>query len=340
MMKFKGHTLFVTAILLVFGLLTGCASNTPTASDTKKSDNLTINIGIQQSLGPLLIAKEKGLFEEEFEKDGIKVKWTVFQSGPPHFEALAANRLDFGSVGNSPVVSAQAAEIPFKEIANGSDGLKGNAILVPKNSHINSFKDLKGKKIGVAKGSSGFNLLYRAIDHAGLTPNDVKVIQLQPDEAQPAFESGAIDAWSIWEPFISLQTLKNGAKVIDNGESLHVFSPNFVIARTAFTEEHPDLVVRFLKVYEKARLFEKEHKEEAIELYANSRKIDKEVVKRVLENIQSTNLPISDDIIQSQQDTADFQYKLGAISKKIDTSQVVDNTYIEKALKELSEENK
>ena len=181
--------------------------------------------------------------------------------------------------------------------------------------------------------------MYRAIDHAGLTPNDVKVIQLQPDEAQPAFESGAIDAWSIWEPFISLQTLKNGAKVIDNGESLHVFSPNFVIARTAFTEEHPDLV-RFLKVYEKARLFEKEHSEEAIELYANSRKIDKEVVKRVLKNIQSANLPISDDIIQGQQDTADFQYKLGAISKKIDTSQVVDNTYIEKALKELSKENK
>ena len=35
-MKFKGHTLFVTAILLVFVLLTGCASNTPTASDLKK----------------------------------------------------------------------------------------------------------------------------------------------------------------------------------------------------------------------------------------------------------------------------------------------------------------
>ena len=62
MMKFKGHTLFVTAILLVFGLLTGCASNTPTASDTKKSDNLTINIGIQQSLGPLLIAKGERTF--------------------------------------------------------------------------------------------------------------------------------------------------------------------------------------------------------------------------------------------------------------------------------------
>jgi sulfonate transport system substrate-binding protein len=341
MKKLKGHTFIVAAILLTFAILTGCSSTATNANDKKKNnENLTINIGIQQSLGPLLIAKEKGLFEEEFAKDGIKVKWTVFQSGPPHFEAMAANRLDFGAVGNSPVVSAQAAGIPFKEIAVGSDGLKGNAILLPKDSKIKSFKELKGKKIAVAKGSSGFNLLYRAIDQAGLTPDDVEIIQLQPDEAQPAFESGAVDAWSIWEPFISLQTIKNGAKTLENGESLNVYSPNFVIARTAFTEEHPELAVRFLKVFEKARLFEKEHREEAIELYANSRKIDKNVVQQVLENIQATNLPITEDIIQAQQETADFQYELGAISKKIDTSKVVDNTYIEQALKELAEENK
>ena len=30
---------------------------------------------------------------------------------------MAANRLDFGNVGNSPVVAGQAADIPFKEIA-------------------------------------------------------------------------------------------------------------------------------------------------------------------------------------------------------------------------------
>ncbi len=54
-----------------------------------------IRIGIQQSLSPLLIAKEKGWFEDAFEKEGIKVKWVEFQSGPPQFEGLAADKLDF-----------------------------------------------------------------------------------------------------------------------------------------------------------------------------------------------------------------------------------------------------
>jgi sulfonate transport system substrate-binding protein len=339
MKKYKYQLFIITVLSLV--MLTGCASNATTVNEEGGSnENVTVNIGIQQSLGPLLIAKEKGWFEEEFSKVGVEVNWTVFQSGPPHFEAMAANRLDFGSVGNSPVVSGQAADIPFKEIAVATDGLKGNAILVPKDSTIQSLEDLKGKKVGVAKGSSGFNLLYRAIDKAGLTPDEVEIIQLQPDEAQPAFETGAIDAWSIWEPFVSLQTFKKDAKVLENGESLNVYSPNFLIVRSEFAEKHPDLTVLFLKVFEKARLFEKENREEAIELYANSRKIDKDVVQQILENNEALNLPITEEIIQAQQDTADFQYELGAIKKQINTSEVVDNSYIEQALKELEEEKK
>ena len=77
----------------------------------------------------------------------------------------------------------------LRKLAVSSYGLKGNAILVQKESPIKSLQDLKGKKVGVAKGSSGFNLLYRAIDKAGLKPEDVEIIQFQPDEALPAFES-------------------------------------------------------------------------------------------------------------------------------------------------------
>lgn len=336
-MKWKIKSVILSAIAII--LLAGCSgekSSTTAKEDQKKASkqDITVNIGIQQSLGPLLIAKQKGWFEEEFAKVGVKVKWTVFQSGPPHFEAMAANRLDFGAVGNSPVISAQSANIPFKEIALTSNGLKGNAILVPKDSPLKSLKDLKGKKVAVAKGSSGFALLYQAIDKAGLTPNDVQIIQLQPDEALPAFESGAVDAWSIWEPFISLESLGKGARILASGETLNAYSPGFVIARSAFTEEHPDLTVRFLKVYEKARLFEKENRDQAIELYANAKKIDKNIISNVIENNQSLNLPITKEIIQSQQKTADFQYELKAITTDIDTSKVVDNTYIKQALKD------
>ena len=97
-MRLKLH-LFIL-LSLVFILLTGCSSHRLQSIIrmlTKK--NVTVNIGIQQSLGPLLLAKEKGWFEEEFAKVGVDVKWTVFQSGPPHFEAMSANDWILGLLG-------------------------------------------------------------------------------------------------------------------------------------------------------------------------------------------------------------------------------------------------
>ncbi|MED1015735.1 aliphatic sulfonate ABC transporter substrate-binding protein [Bacillus atrophaeus] len=320
---------FILLSAVIF-LLAGCGSD----GVSGKKELKEINIGIQQSLSPLLIAKEKGWFEDAFENEGIKVKWTEFQSGPPQFEGLAADKLDFSQVGNSPVISGQAAGISFKEIGLSQDGLKANGILVKKDSGIHNLKDLKGKKIAVAKGSSGFDFLYKALDQAGLSADDVNIIQLQPDEATSAFENGAVDAWSIWEPYLSIQTLKHEAKIIANGESTDLYSPGFTLVRTKFADEYPDEVVRFVKVYDKAVAWQKKHIEEAADLYADIKNLDKEVVKNVLNNTEPLNEVINDDIIKAQQETADFQYRTKAINKKIDVKEVVDNSFIKKALKE------
>ncbi|QNH48423.1 aliphatic sulfonate ABC transporter substrate-binding protein [Bacillus safensis] len=326
-MKKKQMIVIFLSLLLV---LAGCDQ----AADGSENKVKEIRIGIQQSLSPLLLAKEKGWFEQSFEKEGVKVKWVEFQSGPPQFEGLAANQLDFSQVGNSPVIAGQAAGIDFKEIGLSQDGLKANGILVNKNSEIQKVEDLKGKKIAVAKGSSGFDFLYKVLDQAGLSAKDVQIIQLQPDEAISAFENGSVDAWSIWEPFLSLETIKKGAKLLVNGEATDLYSPGFTLVRTQFADQHPELVVKFLKVFDHAVKWQKAHPEEAVTLYARLKNLDKKVVTQVLNNTEPLNKPISKKIINAQQHTADFQYQTKAIQRKIDVNQVVDNSFIEKMLKE------
>lgn len=187
----KKRSFFLTMVLLTLILaLTGCSGQ---ASGNARGETV-VNIGIQQGVDPLLLAREKGWFEEAFEKEGAKVKWTEFQSGPPQIEAISADHLDFSGVGNSPVISAQAADIGFKEISATHFGARGDAVLVHKNSPIKRVKDLKGKKVAVAKGSSGFNLLHAALQSVGLKGSDVQIIQLQPGEAQSAFNSKKVDA--------------------------------------------------------------------------------------------------------------------------------------------------
>ncbi|WP_248924489.1 aliphatic sulfonate ABC transporter substrate-binding protein [Paenibacillus hamazuiensis] len=341
--------IFAAIFAAALSIISGCGAAQPAGQTNKTSstsnsgdtgsanggkNQIVVNIGIQQSIWPILAAKEKGWFEEEFGKVGAKVNWVEFQSGPSYFEAIASDRLDFGRVGNIPVLAGQAADVSFKEIATASMGEKGDVILVPKDSPIKTIQDLKGKQIAVSKASSAYGLLYKALEFGGLKPSDVKIIQLQPDEAQPAFETGKVDAWAIWEPFQSIQVLKNGARTLANGAAVNSFSPGFQIVRTKFAEEHPELVVLYLKVTEKATRWQKEHLEEAIELYANLRKQDKETMRRVLENSEPSNVPITADVIKAQQETAALLESVGGLKGKLDTSKVVDNRYIEKALQE------
>jgi sulfonate transport system substrate-binding protein len=325
---------FVGAFLAACSSESSSNASNESSSEKEEKQPIEVNIGIQQSIWPILAAKEKGWFEEEFEKVGAKVNWVEFQSGPAYFEAIATDRLDFGRVGNIPVLVGQAADIPFKEIALASSGEKGDAILIPKDSPIKSVKDLKGKKVAVAKGSSSYGLLYRALEANEINPEDVEIIQLQPDEAQPAFETGSVDAWVIWEPFQSIQVVKNGAKVLANGVDVNTSSPGFQIVRTKFAEEHPELVELYLKVTEKATRWQNENLEEAIELYAELKDTDKEVIRQVLENSQPSNTAITEEVVEAQQKTTELLYDLGGIKKTFDASEVVDNSYIENVLKD------
>ena len=319
--------LFLLALLF---LLAGCSSN----AEGKEGKRDVVRIGIQQSLSPLWIAREKGWFEEAFSKLGVDVEWIEFQSGPPQFEGIAAGKLDLTEVGNTPVIGGQAAGVPFKEIAVTADGYLANAILVGSDSGIKTVEDLKGKKVAVAKGSSAFGFLYQVLEKNNIDPSELEIIQLQPDEATPAFENGSVDAWSIWEPFISIQTVRNNAEILVNGEDVQLSSPSFAVARQGIIDKNPDYIDTFLEVFSRAADWRTENKEEAVEFFAKARNLEPEVVQSVINNTNYFVSPVTEDFNAGQQKIADLLFDLGAIDKSIDTSKAFDNQFAEKLQKE------
>lgn len=316
--------------LLVMASLAGCGTKT---SNTD-GQNLTVNIGYIKNVAPSYLAKEKGFVEKQFAAKGAKVNWVEFQTGPEEFEALSANHIDFLACGNTPVIVAQAAGIDFKIISLYSSGLKNNVLLLPKDSPIKSIQELKDKKIAVAKGSTSYNLIYRALDQAGLQPSDVKLIQLAPSEAKPAFENGTVDAWGIWEPFISTEQATVGAEILVSGEDLKMPSPNFTVASTKFAKEHPEFVELYLKALDEAVAWQTQNQNEAVDLYAQVLKLDKAIVANIVKNTDFRNDPVSDDYIKEHQKTADTLYDLGGVKNKVEVAKVIDNTFITRAKQE------
>ncbi len=302
------------------------------SDESSKYKGVEVNVEASQ-IGPILIAKKKGWFEEEFARYGASVQYQSLPSSTQFLEAIASNRLDFARVGYIGAITGQAANVSFLAISEGSIG-GGDGILVPKGSPIQSVKDLKGKKIAVTKGSSSWGLLLRALKNEGLSSSDVNMINLQSDEAQAAFQGGNVDAWVVWEPNRSYQVNNEGAKVIADAKTIGASTPGLNIVRTSFAEQYPELAVAYLKAYQRALDWQNANIDEAVALLAKVKNLDEETVRVSLtnENALATNNPILELTNESQQTTADILLELGEIKEKLDVTKIVDNSFIEQAL--------
>ena len=99
-------------------------------------------------------------------------------------------------------------------------GAKGDTIVVPKDSDIQSVADLKGKKVAVAEGSSANYNLLAQLAKADLSYEDVEVKPLQPADALAAFTNKHVDAWAIWDPYTSQAELEADARILVDGGGL------------------------------------------------------------------------------------------------------------------------
>ena len=211
------------AVLLPLLLLAGCrspvhesASSTTTPVAPAASGG-TIRIGYQKATA-LDVLRLSGNLDRRLEKQGLTVQWLSFPAGPQTLEAMNGKSVDLASMGDAPPIFGQAAGIPLVYVANQPPGEGGaRAILVAKNSPIRSVKDLRGKRIAVQKASGTHNFLIQALQKAGVGYNEVTWEFLAPADGRVAFESGRVEAWGVWDPFLAAAEQTGQARVLVDG---------------------------------------------------------------------------------------------------------------------------
>jgi sulfonate transport system substrate-binding protein len=214
------------------GIIVGAlilASFAVTPAQAQSTDRpAEIRIGTQKG-GFFPAVRQRHTVEDAFKPLGIEIKWIDFQFGPPLLEAINVGAVDFGFVGDSPPIFAQAGGARIRYVAAVKSDGNTQAIIVPKDSPIKTVADLMGKRIAFGKGSSAHNLLVAALEKAGLSYGDITPAPLAPADATAAFLKGSVDAWSIWDPYLALAELKENARIIAFDKDVH--KPNaFYIA--------------------------------------------------------------------------------------------------------------
>lgn len=330
-------SILILTVSITLLLLAGCAkasSNAGLGSDGASDKNappLTVNVAINGKLSPINIARDKGWVEEEFKKLNAEVQWSEFPSGPPLLESLSAGRVDLSFLGDGATIAGIAGGLPFEVVALLSEGKNTVSIIVPKDSSIQKLEDLKGKTIGLPKGTTAHVYVAKVLQNTSITPDDLNIINLQPDDGQAAFDSGKLDAWAAWDPYVSQNIASNKARALPADE---VMAPTSAIARKDFAKEHPELVVAYLKVFKKAALWQLEHEEEAAQIFNQKTKVPVDTIKTILNKGKPLVSPYTESALAEQQAASDILAGSGFIRKKIKFKEVVNDTFIIEALKQ------
>src|SRR5215475_10410200 len=149
-----------------------------TASRVEADDKLPMRIGFQTGdINVILMyAVNTGLFE----KNGLDVKLSQFPAGPAMLPALAASEVDIAWMGEFPAVTGYSSGLPIEILFMERLDLTNVRLSANPAAGISQVSDLKGKKIGVAIGSTSHYHTLQALAQNGLKPSDVTLVNLTP----------------------------------------------------------------------------------------------------------------------------------------------------------------
>lgn len=298
--------ILLSASLATIMMLSGCA---------KQQQTTTLNIGYQK-YGLLPIIKARGDLDKALKEKGVNIKWVEFPAGPQLLEGLNVGSVSFGEAGEAPPIFAQAANSNLVYIANQPAAPKAEALIVPKDSTIQSIQDLKGKRVVLNKGSNVHYLLLKVLEANHLKLEDIQVVYLPPADARAAFEKGAVDAWVIWDPFFASAEKQLGAKVLATGENL-VSNHQFYLADRKFAEQHPDILKAVVNELNTTTQWVSQHQTDAAKLLEKPTGLPLDVLNTSISRMGFGVKPISNEVAKEQQYVADAFYQQKLIPNKI-----------------------
>jgi len=303
-------------------LLGVCLGGLILAACRPKAGPVRVRIGYQKS-GVLLLAKARGGLEAALAGVGpVAVEWIEFVAGPPMLEAMRARAIDIGAVGDTPPIFAQSGGDPILYAAAVPNADAAEGVIVPAASPIRSVHDLKGRKIGLTRGSSSHLLLLEALKSAGMTIADVRAVYLSPPDAASAFSSGAIEAWTIWDPYLALAQARGPTRTLINRGDLPS-SNSFILAQSAFAQAAPKVLGAMLDFLAAESAWGNAHVPDAARIIAASTGIPLDICALTLRRAPLAIRPMTSFAVARQQAAADAFYTQGFIPAPIKVASAV-----------------
>ncbi len=283
--------------------------------------------------------KASGL-DQELEDDGVEVEWANISGGPKTLDAFRADAIDVGAAQDIPPLFAQwtGTDITIVATTSRADAINHPVyqLGVAPGVDVTSLEDLEGKKIAYSPGQAQGALVLRALDAAGLTQDDVELVEIQSvdDVYVNVLGSKEVDVAPLGGTLLTSYLAKYGE---DGGTSIPTGirdDQSLLYAPVETTQDagKAAALAKYVVVWAQAKQWINEHPDEyAKAFYVDHEGLTLEDGLALLEQQGQLEVPLSwDETIAAHQATADLLAK-EQDHEELDVASLYDRRY-EKAI--------
>ena len=263
----------------------------------------------------------------------------LFQGFPEIQEALIANRVQAAFIVAPMAIALKAQGVPIKVVYLGHR--YGSALVVRKDGPIKTFADMRGRTVVIPSRFSDERLLiFRAMKTWGMKPGEIKMVEMAPPDVASALATGAIDAFSMGEPFPSQAEMGGYGRVLFQARE---YWPDYMscilVVQQDLIDKRPDVVQALVDGIARSGLWldkSKPHREEAADFvgrfyYNQKPALLRWALTKPLDRVTYTPLaPFKADFDLVR----DLMMETGVLDKKIDFDEYTDTRFSDGARSE------
>lgn len=296
-----------------------------------------------------LVVKGRNLLEKYLPKDGkyagvqYDIVWEDYTSGPPITNQMLAGKLDIGIMGDYPLLVNGARFQETKSLRSVLVAItgynrhgSGNSLVVPTSSNVQTFADLKGKRVSVPFGSAAHGMLLKALVDRGLSQDYFTLVNQAPPVGATSIQEKKIDAHADFCPWGELLEFKGWGRKILDGSETQVPYLHGVVVRKDFAESYPEIVVAYLKAVIEAGDWVSKNPQEAAKSMQEWATIQKEVMYLYFGpgGFLTLDASMKPQWIEALKYDATVLQKMDII-KQMDVDSWLNDTYLKQAYQDL-----
>lgn len=287
----------------------------------------------------LPIALERGFFE----KHGLDVTIArPYATGVDALNALQAGESEIVQVG-VPMIGAVLRGMDLVALGNysgsatrlGSDATM--ALIAREGSGIvkGDLKSLKGKKIAASFGTINHLYILALLEKAGLTPNDVTLVNTPPPDMTVALLSKGIDAFSCWDPWpiVAQKDVPGAIEVIRGGDVIAYLGYN--VGLRPWVEKNGATIEKFLAAVAEADKWMRANPKAAAQVATRwIPGLKPEIAEAAMQfNIQQNDRRLSANNYRALWAAQDTLHRLGFIKSTFDVNKHIEPKHILNVMK-------